>query len=183
MIAKSKKGINLVAIDPGETTGLCWVLLSTKELSKAGGDLTVALQKAQSDGRLELCQVDGLTDLECQFKIRSWMNIWSARAAQKTSGQITKFDFVVIEDFILREKTKDRSLLAPVRMTSLIESFIAEDFKSAEISKQQPGNAKGVVTRERLVNWKLWTPGKPHQMDALRHAILKLRTLQNRGLI
>ena len=94
---------------------------------------------------------------------------------------------VVIEDFVLRKYTKDRDLLAPVRITARIEQIVEllreygyakEDVAAGRVLpmfKQQPSLAMSTCTDERMRRWGLWTPGKPHANDALRHAVTFLR--------
>lgn len=97
---------------------------------------------------------------------------------------------VVIEDFVLRKFSKDRDLLAPVRITARIEQVIetlrdcAPEKPKLPVFKQQPSLAMGVCTDVRMRRWGLWTPGAPHANDALRHAVTFLRRCRDdKGLL
>lgn len=94
---------------------------------------------------------------------------------------------VIIEDFVLRQFRKDSDLLSPVRMIARIENTI-EWMERAEprrdkciVFKQQPALAKSTATDARMRDWGLWTPGKPHANDAVRHAITFLRRAKASG--
>jgi hypothetical protein len=102
------------------------------------------------------------------------------------SQQLAEFSGpVVIEDFVLRQYSADRDLLAPVRITSRIEQTIdlllqygyePEDRRGVlPIFKQLPALAKSTCTDARMRRWGVWTPGRPHANDALRHSITFLR--------
>lgn len=88
---------------------------------------------------------------------------------------------IVIEDFILRKFTRSRDLLAPVRMTARIEQMVemlrefSPDKPELPIFKQQPSLAMTTCTDDRMRRWGIWTPGRPHANDALRHVVTFLR--------
>jgi hypothetical protein len=92
-----------------------------------------------------------------------------------TAGKVPGITDVVIEDFVLRERTKDRSLLSPVRITFGLEHELWMSPDNFFTTKQQPSDAKSTVTDDRLKRWGMWTVGQQHARDATRHLILFLR--------
>lgn len=78
----------------------------------------------------------------------------------------------VFEDFILRPGPhgSKRAGLSPVRMTAYLLTAIRDvNLLMPKIVAQQPGQAKGFMTDERLKAAGWWVRGKPHSRDALRH--------------
>lgn len=154
--------LSLRAYDPGGTTGWAHVWLPTSVLS-GGGSILEAME-------FEIGQIPGSDTAQGRVL---------AQQLAAHSGP------VVIEDFVLRKFSAGRDLLAPVRMISRIEQIIdllleygyePEDRQGVlPIFKQMPALAKGTCTDERMRRWGLWTPGKPHGNDALRHAVTFLR--------
>jgi hypothetical protein len=49
--------------------------------------------------------------------------------------------------------------------------------KAADITWQQPSDAKRLATNERLRSWGLWQVGSDHKRDAARHFVLKVDKL------
>lgn len=92
-------------------------------------------------------------------------------------------DVFVMEDFILRARNMDRSLLSPVRLIAKIETWMyvrADALGMGLIPKfkmQQPSQAKSIATDHRLRGWGLWVPGKQHARDAVKHCVIGLRGL------
>jgi hypothetical protein len=78
------------------------------------------------------------------------------------------------EDFILRKYTKDRDLLAPVRMFSMIRFGIwGEDGRLP--FTQSASLAKSAATDPRMREAGLYRAGLPHGTDAARHVATFLR--------
>jgi hypothetical protein len=65
----------------------------------------------------------------------------------------------------------------PIRVEGVIHAL----WDDRNVAKQ-PASEKVRVTDEFLKESGLWTPGKPHQMDALRHAIIWLLDQQHEGM-
>jgi hypothetical protein len=99
---------------------------------------------------------------------------------RSSAGAVPDLTHIVLEDFILRERTSDRSLLSPVRLNAKLEDKFRESMPRVELTLQSPSNAKTTVTNERLKRWGLWSVGEQHARDATRHLILWLR--KNRAL-
>lgn len=89
--------------------------------------------------------------------------------------------FLVIEDFIIRRSDSSRDFLSPVRITSgILQSIFSrttEDHYPITVFFQQPSEAKGTCTDERLDKWgfEIRTQKDRHSRDADRHGILLLR--------
>lgn len=95
---------------------------------------------------------------------------------------------VVLEDFILRMKTMDRDLLAPVRFNAALDFSMWRGLRCAdgEVRRWRPSfqsanDAKNVVTDARLKLWNMYAEGPDHARDATRHAALHLRKLRAGG--
>lgn len=84
---------------------------------------------------------------------------------------------VLMEDFILRMYSKGRDLLTPVRLNAMLDYALETQLGVCVTHRQQPSEAKSVVTDARLKIWGFYTSagGQEHARDADRHAILFLR--------
>jgi hypothetical protein len=99
----------------------------------------------------------------------------SEMGARVSKGLVSSVTDIVIEDFILRERTSSRDLLSPVRLTAQLVLLAQQERKRMRLHFSPPAG-KSVVSDERLKRWGLYTT-KPHARDALRHLVLTLRTL------
>lgn len=83
---------------------------------------------------------------------------------------------IAVEDFILRQFTMARDLLAPVRVTAAFKYAL----RPRTFTRQQPSLAMRSVTDDRLKAWGFWAPlkGQEHARDAVKHAITRLRLLK-----
>ena len=87
---------------------------------------------------------------------------------------------IIVEDFILREHTRNRDLLAPVRITAGLNQDLW--LCRREYFVQSAALAKTAVTDERLKNWGYYSRagGLNHARDADRHALTFLRRAANK---
>lgn len=151
------ESVQLLAYDPGGTTG--WAKVSLSANCLLHGSILTGME-------FEVGQIPGI-DAAQGRQIRLQLALWSGP--------------VVIEDFVLRKFSKDRDLLAPVRITARIEQTVetlrehAPEKPRLPVFKQQPSLAMSVCTDARMRSWGIWTPGAPHANDALRHAVTFLR--------
>lgn len=175
------------SFDPGEDTGWAWHCASKDSLLQKGTKETlremrpdVELESLPPDvaaldlgmehgwigkgmGHSEDDQVDRMVDL-------------ARRCSAAYQVDFSKGDSfaIVTEDFILRESTMDRNLLAPVRLNAKLE----RDLRGIGMRfwLQSPSDAKNVVTDARLRLWNVYDAhsGK-HARDAQRHGILFMR--------
>src|SRR5688500_3498673 len=149
-------GLQLMAVDPGGTTG--WAVFWIPTANMLVRDLRIL-----EDAEYRCGQATGPEEQQVKELIDVMRDIGDAP--------------VIIEDFILRQFRQDRGLLSPVRVTAMLEFAIWERGWDAAhpIRKQQASLAKSTVTDERLRDWGFWEPGMPHARDALRHALTFLR--------
>lgn len=193
-------GYSVFAIDPGETTGWAWACVARSELDSLG--VAGALAKARShrsgtqaaDTRFRYGQIglgfggspllkSGLPDMalaECIAvdQILTEALVCQSMGSRTSFRKVPRLTSIVVEDFILRERTQSRNLLAPVRLTAKLEQqvYLSRDLRHVPFStSQSASSAKGVVTDKRLREWGLWIRGQQHARDAIRHLVLHLR--------
>lgn len=157
---------SITAVDPGGSTGICTIWYWEQGLAQK----TTPLQKC-----LLAWQADCLngTENEQTLAILRWF------ANRSFSPERSD---MVIEDFILRSAIKGRELLSPVRIGHKVDYQLWRGLKLASGERaqfepywQSPGDAKSVMTDERLKLMAMYTPGPDHARDATRHAIMWLR--------
>jgi hypothetical protein len=111
--------------------------------------------------------------------VELWIEIEqrSEQSASLTRGKVKQVTDLVIEDFILRERTKDRNLLAPVRLSAGLVQEVLRSQQLIGLTYQSASDAKSVVTDDRLRALGLWIRGQQHARDACRHLALFLRKI------
>lgn len=173
-IFRSSEFFTVVAVDPGQTTGMARATVVVETVMVEG--VPAALAQSMKFGKFYTCQVptvpggDGLVirELRSVTDQMQWIHMLDS-----VSGY--RVDEVVIEDFLLRQRTMDRSLLSPVRLTAMLHGALMSDERiDVRTCLQQPSSAKSVVNDERLKKWGMWTIGKQHARDACRHLALRL---------
>lgn len=133
------------------------------------------------------CDEDGI------FTLAGWAQIDSRElgeeeAAYQVAQQVVEWrdeypvNVLGMEDFVLRARVTDRSLLSPVRLIAKIEThlrvfYMYRGVEAPPIKFQSAANAKTIATDTRLKHWDLWVKGKQHARDAIRHACVALRGL------
>jgi len=176
----------VVAFDPGVTSGWSWHCASKEglltlgavtslrdmrkdvpiiEMSHFGREMDLGYEIGQIEAGAGEFAEDSVVD-QMMFLIRK------AVVAYSFDGTIDSLA-VVTEDFILRNDSRDRSLLAPVRLNAKLE----RELRGAGLAMflQSPSDAKNVVTDARLKHWNVYEAGMQHGRDAQRHGILFLR--------
>lgn len=170
---------SLFVIDPGVWTGWCWIGFSELDMLDYSAH---ELLKDSSEAMYPMClmgQMDASDENSAVHALVSYVIKGQQRVtdvAERTHGSARVVTHVASEDFVIRERTKDRSLLSPVRLNAKL-SYALEDLGYPFDETQTPSDAKKTVTNERLQRWGLWVPGMPHQMDAVRHTILYMRRM------
>lgn len=178
------QGWNVFAVDPGDTCGWAWACVGRRDAlhDPATGGMRAALHQ----GRVRFGQERVFHDsgpegswadeTRCAKAILTQMLKCQGIGATSSSGVVPEISTLVIEDFILRERTKERSLLSPVRLTARIETLLFDEPElSCKVHYQSPSDAKSTVTDERLERWGFWPTGAPHARDALRHLLMFMR--------
>lgn len=151
------------SVDPGETTGWSYMEVSRVVIEEQGEINLFKSIKNWRHGQVGGPEIKQVKDLNM---------ILSEYAYDIPRDNAS----VIVEDFILRMYSKDRAVLAPVRITAMLELCL--DLVGNSISvKQQPSEAMGVITDDRLKNWGFYerAGGMGHARDADRHNLYALR--------
>jgi hypothetical protein len=159
----------IMAVDPGDTTGWCWLAVDRQDLCTLGtrGALKVS---DLSYGQLRSGGLDAGENAVARELVRLSRACWEWAEVEPSVDTF----FVILEDFILRNSSMDRSLLSPVRINAKFQ--FAMDGSGVRVGKQAPSEALGVVTDERLRLWNLYDSSSGvHARDAARHAVLAAR--------
>ena len=143
----------ILGIDPGATTGLAWM----DETGEVSG--------------VRWSQITG-DEIEQTNKIR------------RKIRKLEAVKYVVCESsdyFLLRQGTALRKdALIPIRLEAMLRYVVGMQ-KDMAYYLQQPGQAKGVMTVQRLKNMGIEMKHKDrHARDAVRHVLLFQRRLQNK---
>lgn len=159
---------NVIAIDPGGTTG--WSIFMVHPDALCQDDISV-LENVEhwSHG-----QIVGDEDHQAK-EIMELIEAWPDAA-------------VVMEDFILRTYRKDRDLLSPVRIASKVEFGLKfwpglGGQRNSTIMFYQPTSTLAAVPDSRLQQWGFYERegGQQHARDADRHALHFLRRCKSGG--
>ena len=190
------KGLSVLALDPGETTGWAWCVVAYRELGfvwDGSWSWSRLFGAVIGSGRFECGQeevyrgpIAGNSAAEkvmvqeahaCRV-LGGLIDDLHLRSKAKSNGVVCQVTDLVVEDFVLRERTMGRNLLAPVRLTAGIAQEVLWSEKLIGVTVQSPSDAKSVVTDERLKALGLWIRGQQHARDACRHLALFLRKLK-----
>lgn len=183
--------ITVIAFDPGETTGWCWMKVDTSALTpplrndlddevRLGGwdygqiDCRAVPSSAMADKMTH--QHLGLNALGENIGITEMLNL--VVSAPNPA--------IVIEDFVLDPGTQlsaggSRNLLSPVRLTSALQFGMYWEEIGGEIFIQGRTDPKRICTDARLTEWNLNPAGGHeyrHARDAARHAFHFLRSVR-----
>lgn len=154
-----------LAFDPGVTTGWC-VYRLPKLLLLEGGFLEAI--RPGNGGGWNAGEFTGGDD----YAVDTMLDI--ARMVYAEVDEEAGDEWVIlVEDFIVRMISMDRSFLSPVRIGAAFRremrrAPVLVDFRTSS-------DAMNVVTDGRLRDWNLYRPGSVHARDAQRHSILTAR--------
>lgn len=180
-------------VDPGGVSGVCVAYYSIDRLMAREGaswESIVdwhAVNISGPDNR----QLDEIGEIYLEMMAEV------GRRNPAVGGQKTIIVTVGCEDFVVREFNSSRDFLKPVRLTAALERMWYEEglgdplfpqgagggafVPTSMVYRQEPGDAKSVVTNERLKAWGFWTKGPDHARDATRHMLLHLRRMAQSG--
>lgn len=184
-------GVSVFAYDPGVGSGWAWACVGSKELSAHGGegalmrarDDTVVRHGSLGDTRYRYGQINPMQgDVEAAQDLIIQAVVCGHMGNRVSAGRVPHLTHIVGESFDFREKTKSRHMLAPIRVGMGVECFMVmqNDLRNTEFCHQSPSD-KSIITDDRLRDWGFWLPGKANKdiRDAIRHLIVKLRSLAN----
>jgi hypothetical protein len=147
--------------------------------------LRLAFLAARRGGRFDCGEIEVkygrgrhmfLAEAETARKILELGVRFNQRTNEVSYGQVKSISHVLIEDFLLRERSRARNLLSPVRLTSqIVTEFHQSSSIEASLHFQQPADALKTVTDEVLKDHGVYTIGKRHARDATRHLLLFMR--------
>lgn len=144
-----KSNHNIMAFDPGETTGFC--VFNGAELDEAKQLIT----KTVDDKTFNV--------LKDEFEVNTHKHA------------LHPVDEVVIEDYrVYGWKTEEHSFagLHTPKLIGMIITLCIIYKLPYTLRMAQP--AKAFVTDQKLEDWKLYNEGQRHSRDAMRHAIFQL---------
>lgn len=164
----------IFAIDPGGTTG--W----SAGLFEGGGKLVDIVGRSvnppamsgrdlnSSSRRIVGGQLEGSEKDQVERLVHLWQRMVQAWSPSRA--------ILVSEDFRLRGRGSDATLLSPVRILQRLEVAHEQGrFHPAfELVKQQPSEAKGAVNDALLKSMGIYYRGEKHRRDAARHMVLRL---------
>lgn len=160
--------VGVFAVDPGRTTGCAMAEITLKGSTQEifNRDKLEVFEVDCNDQRVHpiLTEVSGAKQIAAEYLDAS--SDWTL------NGIPTSHQFLVFEDFILNRQKPSykREGLSPVRVMSLVQGMLVK--YPINYVPQQPGEAKGRWTNDRLRRSDLWTPRLEHGRDATRHAAL-----------
>lgn len=165
---KNSKSV-FAAIDPGSKTGLALCSIGVGD-SPSERLLNGRLEVSEWDTALGEVVKSGIVDeIEKFFREETGAGLGMG---DSSVGEPT----VVMEDFILRTQDMRKKTLDPLRVMCGIVEVLRDRGWSGSVVFQQPSQAKTIATNERLRRWGLWQVGKVHGRDAVRHAVVFLRS-------
>lgn len=144
--------VAVLALDPGGTTGVSFILVSAAALSDPR---TKVLRSIQLWDQWELNSHENqqITDITTIMRQRP-------EAA------------IVTEDFQLRTMAAE---LSPVRITAAVDWWLSHEMPHRPLFRQMPSLGKR-ITDDRLQRWGYYKNDKRvHARDATRHALMFLR--------
>jgi len=179
-VGSGDKGVSVFCVDPGGTCGWAWACLGFKELRAVG--VVGALQAARrhksglllGDTRFLVGEITDADESSMAERVWSTLIMCGEMGARTSASAVPEITDLVLEDFILRERTNGRSLLSPVRLNSKFEDYVRREAPDIQLHLQSPSD-KSVITDERLKRWGLYMRGQQHARDAERHLVLWLR--------
>ena len=176
--------LDVIAFDPGMTTGWCIIQSSLSTWVES-----TSMQEKLQNSQIQTGEIKSYDDhfVTNDHHHATEMIELVYRLSARCPGPIS----VVVEDFVIRTADQKRETMSPVRITSqfdaLLRFYMDEGRIDWDIERliQSPGDAKRTCSNERLKLWGVYDSSSgPHQRDALRHAILAIRKIaHDRNLV
>jgi hypothetical protein len=161
--------LHVLSYDPGVTTGWCWLRMPASGLLTDGfTQLTRARAVAHSYGEVDCKNERAGTD----GMVAVLRSVWGE--VDDDSGDVL---LIAIEDFVLRQSTRDRELLSPVRLTARFRDRMREIPLALWLFS--PSDSMNICNDQRLRSWGLYVAGPDHIKDATRGAVLASRKYQS----
>lgn len=159
--------IRILGVDPGGVTGLCRL-----EIDAEVGDGGSVVDRVH---KCEMRQIGGPEWDHVDLIMEMGVDVVGGYAV----------DYFAVESFVLRVglnrgAASRTETLSPIRVTAMLEYALWSRQEDIPVILQSPGDAKSVVTDERLKEWGLYVGPKErlrHQRDAQRHALLCAKRL------
>jgi len=155
----------ILAIDPGGTTGVAGGYYELKRSIRKTLTEGCRMHKTSEVGGHWLDQAEELATIVNRFR-------YTAHVEQQLPSAHVH---LVWENYTRRPAATDNDLHA-VYVTAAACAQLAREVYVG-ITWQEPSEAKGYATNERLHNWGLWVRGSEHMRDANRHLARKLDRL------
>lgn len=153
--------LHIIGIDPGETTGLCHMIVPRKCFFGKQPSEIIDWSVDEVYGPEE----------EQAIHIANWV-----RVVQGMDYKVGPA--VIVEDFDILEHnvSTDPELLVPVRLAAMLRLMChLGKMGDSRVVLQGRTIAKQTVNDDRLKRWGYWTPGPDHIRDATKHALTGLR--------
>jgi hypothetical protein len=154
----------VTAIDPGEGTGVAVLAVPEDSIY---GDAPPGITKIWNDEITgpEKQQVKELAALVSGGVGRRWGSYLPDPRPLP----------VVIEDFSLRIFSRGDELLAPVRITAMLDYALDALAIKAQLFRQQAADPQRVITDDMLKDWELYATGQKNARVAMKQAVHFLR--------
>lgn len=177
----SPEWFSVLAVDPGQWTGWAWLgFCSLDLLDHTDHSLILAsaglVEPLFLSGQLDCSDEDLGVDALVRYAQAGFSRTEAVAHRKTTAPNVSSV--VVCEDFLLRERTMDRSLLSPVRLNAKL-GYAFHGSETTFTDRQSSSDAKTSITDDRLKRWGLYQRGATHRNDAVRHLILWLRKLRS----
>lgn len=180
---------NVIAFDPGGTTGYC-VMGTYPDALENSGDLPLEQCLDHIDyGEIDCGSRHGQTGVGME-RGHDGLNMpgeVDGIIRMINLAEEYPYSAIVFEDFILdmRKANSGRDLLTPVRIISGFVTLMSYSFGSDSLKRifiQNRSLAKTTCTDVRLKHWGLYDGHSgPHARDAIRHAFYFLRSSRGNG--
>lgn len=165
---------NLIAIDPGGTTGLAWASLRMQ--AKKSNELIDIARRRRA---YEVKQIDGTPNHQA-VEIQEYLEERMLKTGHVKQDAYDVRTVVACESYEQRPGHRKATELLAHTVGEKAEFFVwlTDPMEKVEWHWVKPGE-RSVVTDAMLHKWDLWVPGQRHAMDALQHLVVLIRKVQD----